>query len=50
MKQEATLKMTLKADSGYSSKEEVRISVEQWQDIQLVISGKLKSQKKDSKN
>lgn len=46
-KKSATLKLNLKADSGYSSKEEVRISPEQWGDIQLVIAGKLKSNSKE---
>ena len=38
MQKEATLKLTLKADSGYSSREEARISTEQWDQIQRIIS------------
>jgi len=40
----ATLKMTLKAKSGYSCEQESAISPNQWRDIQLVIEGKLRSE------
>ena len=42
-KKSAKLVMKLNADSGYSCTQEQEISVNQWKDINLVLSGKLKS-------
>jgi hypothetical protein len=39
----ATLKLQLKAKTGFQSKEEHTISLNQWRDLQLVLSGQLSS-------
>lgn len=38
---DAVVKMTLKADSGYTAKVDTRIDSDQWGDINRVLSGKL---------